>query len=236
MISWLRDSFGPDKCFLRMTLSEALRDDIVALKTGAFALLPRRDVSGRHLMYIVPHNHTGEGYTSDSMVRLHCDSLGEFCLIGFSHNLGLTHITVIQMRAIWYLMEIAVQESGCLASGFICLVWDKDSTIFDYDPKVFFRMTYFYCNCWPTKHLSMHGCCPPRVLLRMFKPIFFAILNKEVRSRAQIHNVPESQIVEALSQYGILKDMLPTEMGGTVKLNVVDWIASRRFIEMEEIH
>jgi len=140
------------------------------------------------------------------------------------------------MRAVWYLMEIAVQESGCFASGFMFIAWDKDSTIFDYDRKVIFRMTYLYCNCWPTKYLSIHGCCPPQVLLRILKPIVFALLNKEARSRTQIHDVPESQIVEALSLYGILEDMLPTEMGGTVELNVAEWIASRRAIEMEEIH
>jgi len=51
-----------------------------------------------------------------------------------------------------------------------------------------------------------------------------------------IHDgVPESEIVDALSQYGILQHMLPTEMGGTLQLDLSEWIAYRRSVEMEAI-
>lgn len=60
--------FGPEKYLLRMTLSEALRDDMVALEAGIYLLLPFKDLSGRQLMYFNPHRHTREGYNSDSLV------------------------------------------------------------------------------------------------------------------------------------------------------------------------
>lgn len=63
-----KETFGTEKFTMRLTLSEALRDDLVALQTGFYSLLPRRDASGRQLMYLVPRNHTGEGYSSESMV------------------------------------------------------------------------------------------------------------------------------------------------------------------------
>ena len=62
--------FGPEKYVLRMTLSEALRDDLVALEAGVYRLLPHKDLSGRQLVFFEPHNHTREGYSSESLVSI----------------------------------------------------------------------------------------------------------------------------------------------------------------------
>jgi len=51
-----------------MTLSEALRDDLVALQAGVCCILPYLDLSGRHLLFMEPTRHTREGYTSQSIV------------------------------------------------------------------------------------------------------------------------------------------------------------------------
>jgi hypothetical protein len=67
------------------------------------------------------------------------------------------------------------------------------------------------------------------------KPIVFSLVDKHARSRMLIHNVPESQLLDVLSDYGILKNMLPTEMGGPVQLDPAEWIASRRAVELGEI-
>lgn len=72
-------------------------------------------------------------------------------------------------------------------------------------------------------------------MLRAIKPIVLALMHKELRSRFFIHDVPEGEILASLAPYGLEKDMLPTKMGGTVELNVSDWIEMRRAIEMEEI-
>jgi hypothetical protein len=60
--------FGTEKFVLRMTLSEALRDDLVALEVCVCSLLPHLDSSGRQLLFWEVTRHTREGYTSESMV------------------------------------------------------------------------------------------------------------------------------------------------------------------------
>lgn len=67
------------------------------------------------------------------------------------------------------------------------------------------------------------------------KPILSALLDSRGRSRMIIHDVPDSNIVEDLSRYGIQKEMLPTEMGGSYEFNAYEWIANRRAAELEEI-
>lgn len=63
-----RSVFGEGKFTLPLTLSEALRDDFAAIEAGVYCLLPHKDLSGRQLIYLEPHRHTGEGYTSESLV------------------------------------------------------------------------------------------------------------------------------------------------------------------------
>lgn len=50
-----------------------------------------------------------------------------------------------------------------------------------------------------------------------------------------MHNVPDSEITQVLSCYGILQSMLPSEMGGSLELNQGEWIANRRAAELQEI-
>jgi hypothetical protein len=59
------------------------------------------------------------------------------------------------------------------------------------------------------------------------------LVGKHCRSRRLCHG--ESNLLDSLSECGILKEMLPTEMGGTVRLDQADWIATRRAAELKEI-
>ena len=83
--------------------------------------------------------------------------------------------------------------------------------------------------------MATHVCCPPRIMVLLLKPAFLALMSKEDRSRKKFHDVPESEILKSLSGYGILKDMLPPEMGGHVELDQTEWIAMRRAMELEEL-
>lgn len=51
-----------------MTLSEALKDDLAAIEAGVYLPLPKKDLSGRSMMYLEPHRNTGKGYSSESLV------------------------------------------------------------------------------------------------------------------------------------------------------------------------
>jgi hypothetical protein len=49
-----------------------------------------------------------------------------------------------------------------------------------------------------------------------------------------MHGVPISQISDVWSMYGILKEMLLTEMGGTVRMDQAESIANGRAIKLGE--
>jgi CRAL/TRIO domain len=127
------------------------------------------------------------------------------------------------------------QENTDMESGVVLLINFQDFTMWDYDHEVWSRSLYFERTCYPVKIIAHHACFPPSIVVKIIKPIVNALMDKHARSRALMHNVPESEILDVLSSYGIQKDMLPTEMGGTVLLDQAQWIASRRAAELEDI-
>jgi len=142
---------------------------------------------------------------------------------------------VLQLRAFWYLIEVLARENNDVASGYIDIVWDKYSSLYDFDRLFGESVPRFERTAWPIRVTAHHICCSSAFVVTIMKPIYFAMTDKRNRSRTLFHTVPESKIVDTLSNYGILGSMLPTEMGGTLEFSQSDWIAQRRALEMEEI-
>lgn len=63
-----REVFGVEKFTLPITLSGALRDDLDALEASTYCVLPQADLSGRPLLYSVPHSRGGKGLSTESLV------------------------------------------------------------------------------------------------------------------------------------------------------------------------
>jgi hypothetical protein len=135
----------------------------------------------------------------------------------------------------WCVTEVLSQANKNIASGVVMIVCDKDFKIWRYDGKLCERMTYFDMNCWPVKIVARHVFVAPWFVVNVIKPIRFALIDKETRSRIKIHDVPESQILDTLSGYGIRKEALPTDMGGSITLEQAEWIADHRALELDEI-
>ena len=94
---------------------------------------------------------------------------------------------------------------------------------------------FYFRSVFPISDYPAHVCSSPNIIRTVIKPIVCALLGKEGRARTIEHDAPEGEILDELSQYGIEKYMLPTQMGGTVQLNLEEWIADRRATEMEEL-
>lgn len=80
-------------------------------------------------------------------------------------------------------------------------------------------MFHFLQHAIPARAVPIHDCCPSSVLLQILKPIYFFRMNKAMRLRIVIHDVPENELIASLFPYGITSEMLPVEMGGTMVLD-----------------
>lgn len=122
------------------------------------------------------------------------------------------------------------------SSGAFCFVVSaKNTSVSDFDLKLMERMTPLEGKCLPVNCVSNHLCGLPFFVRKIIKPVVFATMSRRTRARSPMHDGTESECLEILSSYGITKDMLPTSIGGTVNLDMMEWVANRRAAEMEEI-
>lgn len=135
----------------------------------------------------------------------------------------------------WYQIELAASENTEKHGGYVEVIWMHGFSIFDYDKAVFDRMAMHFQLYWPARPVAFHVCCPSTPVFRTVMPIIHALLNRWFRSRVLVHNVSPESIMNVLREYGILPEMLPAKMGGTLDLDTDEWIAQRRAAEMEEL-
>lgn len=132
------------------------------------------------------------------------------------------------------MIEVASQQNTDIVSGIVEIVWDKESTVWNYDSKVYDRWTYFETHAWPVQITAFHACCPPPFIKRMIYPIMMALTDKRARARTIVHDCAETDILHTLFRYGILRNMLPTAIGGDLVLDQSRWIADRKAAELED--
>lgn len=72
-------------------------------------------------------------------------------------------------------------------------------------------------------------CCSPESIAPL-KSVLFGAMDTASRARMIFHPVSssESELLSVLAEYGIEKEMLPKDIGGTLKLDQKEWIAKRR--------
>jgi len=130
---------------------------------------------------------------------------------------------------------VAARQNKDVAGGIVEIVWDKESTVWDYDPAAYQRWTYFETHAWPIQIIAFHVCCPPPFIKRIIFPIMMALTDKRARARTIIHDVSENDIIDVLATFGITRRMLPTVIGGDLALDQFQWIVDRRVTELEEL-
>jgi hypothetical protein len=130
-------------------------------------------------------------------------------------------------------MEVLAQTNNDTRSGYVLVCFLKDCSMWDFDLTLYGQIIYFDNECWPVRRIATHICSPPSFFIKVIQPVTLALAGKYGRFRRLCHE--ESNLLDSLSECGILKEMLPTEMGGTVRLDQADWIATRRAVELKEI-
>lgn len=213
--------FGPEKYLMRMTLNGALRDDLSTIQAGIFSILPHRDASGRILLFRHMARRVPEQHSPESVVR--AVTCSKFLLALELLNSHLLFI-ISKVRLLWYLLEIisvAQESSDCgKVAELVFLIWEKNMTLWDYDRKLEEHLNSLERFFLPVRLVSFHVFCVTPIVVSVFKPIGMSLMDKISRHRTIIHDdVTEKQVPELLAGFGILEGMLPTEMGGMIKLD-----------------
>ena len=191
---------GPERAFLPLTLDKALRDDWTALTMGFAQVIPNvQDPKGRSILFMNPANQDKTKYDRKSMAR-----------------------------AVWYMVHAAlVDNPEAQKHGLVFVGYGRDAKFSQFDRELGKLNMTSLQGAIPLRLSAMHLCRPPSFFKIIFA--FMKLFMKErVKKRMLVHFGSTEQVLEKLAAYGLTKDVLPTELGGTVKLDLVQWLTERK--------
>lgn len=113
--------------------------------------------------------------------------------------------------------------------GVVFLSSWKQTTLWDYDRQLemgFFDMESLFL---PLKFCALHATGVHTLVLRLMKPIAFALMSKETRVRVVVTHLVDDSLLEALERYGLSKNAVPADdMGGSCRYDYREWLDKRR--------
>lgn len=120
-------------------------------------------------------------------------------------------------------------------NGIVLLSSWKQVTLFDYDRDLEQAWLQFEREYLPFKFRALHAIGVHKPLNQLIKPVGFALMDKEIRTRMVLTTLVDDTALEHLEKYGLTRDVVPVEMGGECHVNHEEWLAKRRELENRKI-
>lgn len=196
--------FGQTDAFGRRIALNDMESHIFDLdQLGVNRLMPRTDAHGRVILVLFLRDLAKEGWTEE----------------GFA-------------KYIWYVLQIALEREECRRNGVVLFGDCRNLTGDEYEKISRYRQLVktITLKCAPIKIKAAHVFYGSDVWWQRLFATAFATIAGFVTSRAVIHvGSNEDNAVALESKYGISADLVPTEMGGEVKVESwTEWLESKR--------
>jgi CRAL/TRIO domain len=193
--------FGAERAFLPLTLqttSGALdEDDKAALRHGFVRLVPAKDPVGRAILF------------ADS-----------------SRQEANKNDRLRTVRAMWYVMHAALEDVETQKVGVVLISDPRKAKFSQTDSKLDQLMISSIRGCLPVRVSGIHLCHMPTFFSIIF-PIIKVFLGQKLRQRITLHQGSVEHVLDRLQAYGLTRDHLPEQLGGTVPLDQEKWVDDR---------
>jgi hypothetical protein len=190
--------FGPEKAFMPLTLSKALKDDMVALSTGFFSLTGTKDASGRSIIFIDPSKQDKSKYPRESMCR-----------------------------AMWYILHAALEDEVTQKLGVINVAFPHHAKFSQMDRSLCKMNMESLKGCIPARQSGFHICHPPS-FVSVLLPILKSFMGERMRKRIKLHSGSTEKVMKHIAAFGLPKDSMPTDLGGEAVVDHLSWLDHRR--------
>jgi len=198
------DGFGEDRCFEPMTLAGAMRDEVVNMAKSRFAqLMPNTDAAGRAIIYVIIGRRDYSLYS-------------------------------VKQEVMWltYLLEIVVQHKSLQSRGFVFLVDASNETGRHRTRQSQHYMQRAMNSAFPIRMCSVHIVCNVNSLFtRVVFPVMKRLASKRMRLRIRLHRGSGEDLLRSLATYNLPRDRLPSDMGGSVLLDINQFLIDRFQLE-----
>ena len=198
-----RSSLFGDLCYRPMTLSGAMKEEASNLATRkVFQLMPVKDTSGRAIIFISPALRNFAEYS----VRQ-------------------------EAQALWYLLEVCVKDPAVRRAGVVIVADGRNLQKKHYSRKMKL-LVQVMGSVMPVRVRGIHLCYPSKVAYFVMYPVLKQILGRHFRLRFKMHFGTQQKVLRDLAEgYCLPIDRLPVEFGGTITLNMDQFLANRIALE-----
>lgn len=202
-----RSSLFGDRCYLPMTLSGAMKEEADNLATRkVFQLMPVKDASGRAIIFISPARRNFAEYSVQQ-----------------------------EAQALWYLLEACMEDPTVRRAGVVAVVDGRDLQKKHYSRKMKL-LVQVMGSVMPVRVRGIHLCYPSKVAYFVLYPVLKQILGRHFRLRFKMHFGTQEKVMRDLAGgYSLPGDRLPVELGGTIALNMDQFLANRIALENSDL-
>ena len=199
------DLWGPDRCFLPMTLAGAMRDEVEPMVNRCLnQVLPVTDTSGRAVIYFCPNKRNFSEYSIKQ-----------------------------EFMAMVYLFETIIENADLRRRGVVSLVDGRGIERKHVNKKMMSYARLLELSL-PIRLRAIHMCHPSTVFYYVIQPVVRHFMGKEFRLRNKMHYGSEAKVLSDLEAYCLPRDRVPTELGGNLGLDFSKWVMERMVLESEK--
>lgn len=181
-----------------LTLSKALKDDIVALSTGFYSLTGTKDVNGRSIIFIDPSKQEKSRYPRESMCR-----------------------------AVWYICHAALEDELTQKHGVVNIAYAHHTKLSQIDRTLTKMNIDSVKGCIPVRQSGIHICHPPS-FVSLILPILKVFMGERLRKRLKVHSGSTETVLQHIAAFGLPKESIPTSLGGDAVVDHLRWLEHRR--------
>ena len=136
------------------------------------------------------------------------------------------HTRESMTRSLWYMIHATLEDETTQKRGITFMVYPRKATFAQFDRTQLKMNAESIQGCLPARVSGFHICHPPAFFSLAF-PIVKLFLGDRLRKRIHVHSGSEQKVLKALEQFGLTKDVLPSELGGNIVLDHEQWLADR---------
>ena len=162
-----------------------------------------KDTVGRQIFFIDPSRQDRTKYSRESMTR-----------------------------SLWYILHKVLQaDITSQQKGIVFIGYPKNVTINIFDRTQVKMNIESIQGCLPVRLTAIHMCHPPTIFTIIW-PIISVFMGERLKKRVRIHSGNEEKVLQVLKEnFNLTKDILPTPIGGTVKLHHKGWLKEQAIKE-----
>ena len=142
-----------------------------------------------------------------------------------------------QARCRFYIFSVICESPQAQSRGWVFVISIRGCQPFQHFSRAHTRGIQAILACFPTHIAVIHAVMDHHheIMTRMMVPMVKFMYGRDWRQRFILHSGHDRKVLQELAEYGLYKDGLHREIGGTLEDDIFDdWLRERRVIEEEE--